>query len=154
MNIEILYQHESGTLVFIRDGQLFAKAAASNGTFMERPAFADYEGAPAKPVYFWIGAHSHWVGINPGLKKVDNNACLRMLLTSLRNDEPVYVPKVVLEKTLHQEAQQLVYDWAMATGHTGQQHAQARQSRIRKVMKNGLDSDYARKLMREARIRD
>jgi hypothetical protein len=155
MKEEILYvQSNSGTTVLIRDEKLAVKAAQSNGTVCERECFADYEGRPAKPVYFWKGGFGHWVGINPETAIVDNGACLRDLLTRLRGNEPVYVPKMIREQEMHDQAKQLVYNWAMVTGRTGKQHAQTRRGKIQKLMKNGMTSEYALRLMREAGIRE
>ena len=50
---------------------------------------------------------------------------------------------------LHDAARSLVAQWARATGRTGKSHKQARQSRIRKLVKNGMQSDYAKRLKAE-----
>lgn len=50
----------------------------------------------------------------------------------------------------HAEAKALVAQWAAATGHTGGDHKQARQSRIRRIVKHGINSDYARAIRAEA----
>lgn len=59
--------------------------------------------------------------------------------------------RVVLEwERRHAEARALVAQWAAATGRTGGDHKQARQSRIRRIVKHGIDSDYARAIRAEA----
>lgn len=50
----------------------------------------------------------------------------------------------------HQAARELVHQWAEATGRTGREHKQVRQSRIRRIVKHGLASEYARKIRAEA----
>jgi hypothetical protein len=50
---------------------------------------------------------------------------------------------------MHQAAREMVARWARATGRTGGAHKQARQARIRGLMKNGLESAYAARLKAE-----
>ena|ERR1017187_6518680 len=50
---------------------------------------------------------------------------------------------------LHREAQELVKAWAISMKRTGAAHKQARQGRIRKLVKHGLDSRYADGLRKE-----
>lgn len=50
----------------------------------------------------------------------------------------------------HKAASDLVAIWARATGRTGGAHKQSRQNHIRRLLKRGISSDYARKMMLEA----
>jgi len=52
---------------------------------------------------------------------------------------------------LHREVRSFVGQWARALGRTGPAHKQARQCRIRSLMKHGLASPYAHKLHAEIR---
>ena len=53
---------------------------------------------------------------------------------------------------LHEAARQFVSVWAKATGKTGGKWKQSRQNHIRRLMKNGLASDYAAKMAGEAKL--
>ncbi len=50
-------------------------------------------------------------------------------------------------ENVHALACEIVAAWAKANGRTGRKNAQTRQSKIRKIVKNGLDSEYARKII-------